>query len=204
MRLSLRSFMMPAVLVTATGALVVGGVAAPASAHDVLLDSSPQDGETVDRSVEAITLTFNNEIQDLGSQLVLTDGEGTVVAEEEGTAQGTLVAFEFDEPLANGDYTAAWRVVSSDSHPIEGDLAFTVDDPSAVVEPAEQDTPEPTQAPATDTETPNAPAATSDTAAAESEESEGQWPVSGIIIGAALGALVGTFVVVAQRRRHRK
>lgn len=198
---------MPAVLVAATGALVVGGVAAPASAHDVLLDSSPQDGETVDRALEAITLTFNNEVQDLGSQLVLTDGEGTVVAEEEGAAQGTLVAFEFDEPLANGDYTVAWRVVSSDSHPIEGDLAFTVDDPSAVVEPAEpaeQDTPEPTQPPAADTETPDAPAATSDTVAAESQESEGQWPVAGIIIGAALGALAGLIFVVVQRRRNRQ
>ena len=216
---AMRDFSFPGVrsarrawLALVAAVFLILGIPAAGHAHDVLLESTPADGETVTEPLDAVTLTFNNTIQEVGSQLIVTNESGEVVAEVSGQPQGTLAGFEFDAPLPNGQYTVAWRVVSSDAHPIDGDFGFTMADPQA----ADATDPEPAEEPATSEETP----ATEDPEAgdpteqpssveapddtASSDTSDEGWPITGIMVGAALGGLVGVGIVVLIRRRNQR
>jgi|GEM_PF-1766220 len=100
----------------------------PASAHDRLIDSNPKDGATLKKAPVSISLKFNEKVQDLGAQIKLLNQDGKTVVQDEPKVDGTLVSYVLPE-LPNGDYSVAWRVVSADSHPIEGTLTFAVADP---------------------------------------------------------------------------
>ena len=196
-------------------ALALVLVAPLASAHDVLVASDPGEGDTLTQSPRAITLTFNNNPLAVGSAIVVTDADGATVHEGEGTVDGLDVALELPAELASGEYEASWRVASSDGHPIEGVIPFTVElpepaEPDETVEPAEQPTEQPTAA-ATHAADPT----TADAATAPESESETTDPAettgSGlsalplwlrvVIALAALGGVVGLIVRVVQRSR---
>lgn len=104
----------------------------PASAHDVLLESLPADGEELASSPESIVLTFNNAPQPQYAQVVIVDAAEEVLLDVEPSYDGRVVTTPIETPLPAGELTVMWRVVSSDSHPIEGSFAFTV---STTVEP---------------------------------------------------------------------
>ena len=101
------------------------GWAAPASAHTALVSSSPAAGATVEAPA-SVSLTFNEALLDIGAQIVVLDAEGgdhatgDVFFPEPSTVRVDVA------PLGPGSYTAQWRVVSADGHPIEGSLPFTV------------------------------------------------------------------------------
>lgn len=100
---------------------------APASAHDQLVSSNPEDGSTVDQQPEWIAMTFSGEIQEVGSEVkVVIDGKN--VSAGELTADGKKVSVALPDNLKPGDYKVTWRVVSSDGHPISGDFDFTIAD----------------------------------------------------------------------------
>lgn len=118
-------------------------VAAPASAHDALVASTPADGETLTSAPTELTLTYSAEIAQIGADVVITDPAGTVVSQPL-TVAGTDVVVPLAADLAPGAYAVQWRVTSSDGHPIDGTLAFTLDLPAAE---ATAETPEPTEEP---------------------------------------------------------
>lgn len=100
---------------------------APASAHDQLVSSNPEDGSTVDQQPEWIEMTFSGDIQQVGSEVkVVIDGKN--VSAGELTADGKKVSVALPDNLKPGDYKVTWRVVSSDGHPISGDFDFTIAD----------------------------------------------------------------------------
>ena len=134
--------------------------AGPASAHDRLLSSDPADGAQLAAPPAAITLTFNTEPLAVEPQVVVSDSAGTVVTQGAPTIDGSTATFAIDPAVALGGdtYTVAWRVVSSDGHPIEGTFAFAV---AAQPEPAPEATEEPT------TDTPTETASPDETASAE-------------------------------------
>lgn len=96
-----------------------------ASAHDSLSGSNPQGGQTVAQVPASITLTFSEPPLALGSEVTVADSDG------KNWATGTVdivdkVASQAVGPDApSGEYTVTWRVVSADSHPIEGTFQFT-------------------------------------------------------------------------------
>lgn len=110
-------------------ALAIIALAAPiAHAHDVLVDSNPKDGAHLEAAPAAITLEFNNDLLDLGSgaaALVLTNDDGTEVANGPLSLDGREASFQLPA-LDAGSYRAAWSVVSSDGHRIQGALDFAV------------------------------------------------------------------------------
>lgn len=186
-------------------ALAVTLLAPAASAHDVLIASDPAEGDTLSQSPAVITLTFNNDPLEVGSAVAVSDAAGETVLEVEGTASGPDVTFPVDSPLDSGDYEAHWRVASSDGHPIDGVIAFTVD----AAEPGPTSTAEPAETgaePGADATEEN-PAAT-ETAEEEAPDAE---PASGLsslplwlrvaIALAALAAVVGLVVRVVRRGR---
>ena len=115
------------------------GAAAPALAHDELVATAPV--TDADGALEGVTLTFSNSIIEVGTEIVVTDGTGADVTDGEPVVSGPDVTQPLEAGLPEGDYDAAWRVVSSDGHPIEGAFVLAVAaDGSAAIEEAPETT----------------------------------------------------------------
>lgn len=99
--------------------------AGPASAHDAAESSSPADGATVATAPAKVSITFNNVPLGLGSEVKVTDAGGADWADGKVEIVDNVASQKLREGAPAGKYTVVWRVVSSDSHPIEGTFAFT-------------------------------------------------------------------------------
>ncbi|PYI64903.1 copper resistance protein CopC, partial [Arthrobacter livingstonensis] len=99
--------------------------AAAAQAHDVLEATTPSDGSTVGTVPEQITMTFNNTPTAIGSEILIKDSAGTNWANGPVDIVDHVVTQGIKPGAAAGKYTVQWRIVSSDSHPIEGTFSFT-------------------------------------------------------------------------------
>ena len=118
---------------TLTAGLVAAGAtlglslaaAAPAFAHDELtgyaIDSNPDTG-----APETLTLSYSDDIMAVGTEIRITDADEQPVTEGDPEISGRDVVQRFAENLEEGGYMIAWRVVSSDGHPIEGRLFFNL------------------------------------------------------------------------------
>jgi methionine-rich copper-binding protein CopC len=111
-----------AVVVGSVAALVVP--AAPASAHNALVSTTPADGASVARTPATVVLTFNEPAIALGTEIVVTGPAGPV---QQGPAR--LVDNTVNQDLQGGapagTYRVAWRVTSADGHPVSGTFTFT-------------------------------------------------------------------------------
>lgn len=165
------------------GAVATLGLAAPAQAHDVLEGSEPAAGSTVATAPDEMVLTYSDTIQQVGGKVSVTGPDGAVVAEGEPTVAGTVASLDLPDDLAPGQYTATWRVVSSDGHPISGTTAFTLagdQSPAASgTASSESATSSPAESPATSDESSGStsgeatPSAESSPAASEGEQETG-------------------------------
>jgi methionine-rich copper-binding protein CopC len=103
--------------------------AMPASAHAIIVDSTPAVDAAVKGPDIAITLRYNSRIDRERSRLLLLDGKGvstTLTIIKSGppdimTAQAT--------GLAAGDYKLRWQVLAIDGHITRGDIPFHVTAP---------------------------------------------------------------------------
>lgn len=199
-----------------TAALAVVA-AAPAHAHDRLVSSDPADGAQLDAPPAAITLTFSTEPLDVEPQVVVTDSAGTVVTEGTPTIAGPTATLPLDTAALGGDaYTVAWRVVSSDGHPIEGTFGFAVaaQPEPAASEPSGEDTATDTTADDTASGEPSADASgsassdastpadelTANGTASDADEGSSTLP---LVIGIVVAVVVvgGVVTVLVLRRR---
>jgi copper transport protein len=114
------------------GALFCLGLvlAGPALAHATLLSSSPADGARLPAAPRVVTLSFDEPVG-LGAvgYLHVTDQSGRRV--DTGPAfhpdgDDGRVADWLRAGLGDGSYTASYRVISADSHPVTGSIAFVV------------------------------------------------------------------------------
>ncbi|MGP4103918.1 copper resistance CopC family protein [Nonomuraea sp. KM90] len=104
-------------------ALLVLGTAATAVAHDSLKRSNPAKDATV-KSVDEVELEFTAKVR---MPYVLIRGAGDVQHQQgEPAIDGPIVRQKLKTALPDGQYTIAYRVVSSDGHPIEGEIPFRV------------------------------------------------------------------------------
>lgn len=97
--------------------------AAPASAHDTLTGSSPKKDATVEAPSE-IELTYSAPVR--LPRVVVTDASEKQFRTGAPEAVDNKVTVALNGTMPNGEYTVAWRVVSSDGHPIQGTYEFTV------------------------------------------------------------------------------
>jgi copper transport protein len=115
----------------AVGALVVALVvvlAAPASAHATLLSTDPSNGGVYDKPPTAVTLRFNEPVEvSLGGVRVYDSSRSRVVTGKPDHPNGQQSVVSTSLPkLSNGTYVVTWRVISADSHPVEGAYTFQV------------------------------------------------------------------------------
>jgi methionine-rich copper-binding protein CopC len=106
-------------------AAAVLSAAAPASAHDAAESSSPAQGATVATPPEKVSVTFNKDPLALGSQIQVKDAAGVNWAEGPVEIVDNVASQKLRAGAPAGEFTVVWRVVSSDSHPIEGTFSFT-------------------------------------------------------------------------------
>lgn len=105
--------------------------AAPASAHAVLVSSTPGDGAQLDAPPESVRLEFNEPVSaELGGLRVYAAG-GERVDRGETRSDGTIVEVDLRDDLSDGAYVATYRVVSADGHPVQGGFVFSVGDAEA-------------------------------------------------------------------------
>nr|CAC07981.1 CopC protein [Cupriavidus metallidurans CH34] len=114
----------------AAAALLVSSVA---FAHPKLLTSTPADKAEV-AAPQKIELKFSENLstQFSGANLLMTGMPGMadhspmkIAAKVAGCNPKTMVVTP-TQPLSPGNYRVEWRAVSSDTHPINGNITFTV------------------------------------------------------------------------------
>ncbi len=181
--------------------MTVFGVSS-AQAHDELISSMPASGEVLKTAPKSLVLTFSGDIKKIGTILELSDAKGNSV-ETTFAIDRRDVTVTPATALANGKYTLAARVVSSDGHPIAKDLEFEVNDPAAATspDPAEAQAPEasaPAAAPAPESET-----------TATAEDSADNKPLAGMPAGlvwviVALAGVGMIALVILKVRRQTK
>ncbi|MCS3494299.1 methionine-rich copper-binding protein CopC [Arthrobacter sp. JUb119] len=121
------------VAVLAFSLLAFAGSIGAANAHDQLIGSTPEAGATIQEVPEDITLEFSGVLQSLSgvdSTVVSLTLDGEKI-DTEAKTKGTKVTVTPAKELGNGEYQLAYRVVSSDGHPIENKIGFSVDAPQA-------------------------------------------------------------------------
>ncbi len=97
-----------------------------ASAHSKLESSTPAEGEKVTTDLEAVVLTFSTKIESL-STMTLKNGDKEIplqISVEDDQMTGAIT-----NPLENGNYTVAYKIIGADSHVIEGNYSFSVERP---------------------------------------------------------------------------
>lgn len=192
-----------AALITPLVAATLLSAPSPALAHDVLIASDPEDGATLETVPEEVLLTFNNSPAEGGggSAIVVTGPDGQTRYEDgELTFDGTDVSVDLAPLDEAGEYSVSYRVVSSDGHPIQDTLTFTVTE-EAVAAAAPEEPAEEEEAPAEARE----PAEEVEESPATAEESAaGGGPGSMLLIGGiATLAVVGLIVILVIRMRKR-
>ncbi|MEV7288288.1 copper resistance protein CopC [Streptomyces sp. NPDC093252] len=121
------------VLLAALPVLLLAG-AGPASAHAAPRSTTPADGSVVATAPSELTLTFTESVGLLeGSIRIYDPGNHRLRPRSVGHAPGSADTLRIALPatgLDRGTYTVAWRVVSSDSHPVSGAFTFSIGAPS--------------------------------------------------------------------------
>lgn len=112
-------------LVALLAVVALVGWSAPAAAHAVLVSSSPEPGATI-TSPATVSLTFDDPLLQIGAHILVVDAQGGEHAAGDAYFPEPATIQVDVKPLDPGAYTAQWRVVSDDGHPVEGTLAFTV------------------------------------------------------------------------------
>src|SRR5690606_6080351 len=188
----------------AAGLLGLGSAPA-ALAHDTLLSSDPEADAELDEAPERIELTFSADIGDGGNAVALTDPSGKSHELDDPEVDGPDATVELDPLTEAGEYTVAYRMVSSDGHVVEDRFSFTLTEEA--VAGAEKGAASPEEA--SDGED-SAGGAEQDTAAGGDASEEPVpssdpvslfGPVGGAVIGIALIALVAVVVLRLLRNR---
>ncbi|HKA61307.1 MAG TPA: copper resistance CopC family protein [Methylomirabilota bacterium] len=110
-------------------ALLAWLIPSAASAHAIVLESSPAAGAVLARPPAQITLRFNSKIEKRFTRLTLATGNQppapvTLAGDDPATPDRLVIPIRSRAP---GDYTLRYRVLAVDGHITEGALRFTVE-----------------------------------------------------------------------------
>jgi copper transport protein len=123
-------------LVTAAALSLV--MPSAAGAHAVLVGSEPERGAALERPPGEVVFRFNEPVEIAFGALRVFDAQGRQV--ESGDAEhpggdARAVAVDVPRDLPDGSYTATYRVVSADAHPVSGGFVFSVGEGGAAARP---------------------------------------------------------------------
>ncbi|GIE31679.1 hypothetical protein Ait01nite_047240 [Actinoplanes italicus] len=193
----------PLLALAALLAVLLPGV--PAWAHNALAEANPAKNATLKKSPSEVKLRFLQKLDPDYTTITVSNAGKEKVGASAPKVDGATGSVTIDAPLANGVYTVAYQVVSTDGHTVKGSYEFTVANPAPALEPGP--VVEDSEAPVEPEESSAAPAAeakASATAAAApplvAEESSNA-TVIGIIAGVVvLLAAVAAFLFFRRRK----
>jgi methionine-rich copper-binding protein CopC len=174
--------------------------AAPAWAHNALVEASPAKNATLKTAPTTVKLRFLEKLPD-STRLSVTGPDGTAPAQSAAKISGATISVTFPEPLGNGAYTVAYQVAGEDGHLTKSSYRFTVAAPVASPSAAPSPSAEVTSPSAATTAV--SPAGLAPVSAAEdADDSNGPW--LGLAAGIGILVLAGAAVFVFMRRRAAK
>ena len=106
-------------------------LAGPASAHAVLRSTTPTDGDALDAGPAEVSLEFNEPVSTTPGGVRVFNSEAVRVDRGDASAQGPNVSVALEPDLAEGTYVVSYRVISADSHPVQGAFVFTIGEATA-------------------------------------------------------------------------
>ncbi|WP_456787240.1 copper resistance CopC family protein [Cellulomonas sp. P5_C5] len=175
-------------------AVVLGAPAA--QAHNVLQSTDPAEGSTVQVVPEQVTLTFNEPVLMVGTEIMVHTADETMVNIGPPILVDNTAGIAVTGELPAGEYTVIYRVTSADGHPIEGQFRFTAAEATSygVATVAPTMTPSPTTSAEVQA---NESAAPSPSPSASSAPAAAEERVSGAVLVGAVAAFVVIGGVVA-------
>ncbi|MEV0806604.1 copper resistance protein CopC [Micromonospora sp. NPDC050200] len=105
--------------------------ATPASAHAVLVSSSPVASAVVPSAPPEVVLTFSESVRKVTGKIRVIAPDGSRADRGEPTFEGSVVTVPVDPSGPRGTYLVSYRVISADSHPVSGAFTYSVGAPSA-------------------------------------------------------------------------
>ena len=123
-----------ALLLLALAGAIAAATAPAAGAHAVLESTVPERGAALDAPPDAVVFRFSEAVEIAFGAVRVYAADGTQVQEGDAyhpDGDDRSVAVRLRGGLADGGYTATYRVVSADSHPISGGFVFGVGDGGA-------------------------------------------------------------------------
>lgn len=192
-----------AVVAAALAIGLVIGVPAPAAAHDGLVSSSPAADSTVTAPLESVSLTFGDELLDIGDsngafaiQVVGPDElfYNRACVQRDGATASTAVALG-----ESGAYVVTWQVISSDAHVTSDTFDFVYEKPADAAAAAGAATA------ACRTGGINPAAEGGDDGSGAADEARGVtgiWIVGGALVAFLVGRAIVVAVIGARRRRN--
>ncbi|GAA1501400.1 hypothetical protein GCM10009827_010690 [Dactylosporangium maewongense] len=174
--------------------------ASPAWAHNALRGSTPAEGAGLPTSPAAITMTFRESPNAAMAQVAVVDAAGADLVAGAPTGAGTTLTQPLRAATAAGAVSVTYRVVSTDGHPVQGKITFTV----AAAPPASPAAGSPSPVPAQTSAAAPAPttAAATSQAAAAAEEPVQPWGVAFVVgLLAGLIAIAAALAFWPRRRR---
>ena len=99
-----------------------------ANAHSELISSNPAAGAIVDTWPSEISLTFNEELQNIGAEksnfVVVNNAVGDQISADDESLNGSTIKVSLDPNSIEGPVLVYYRVVSADGHAVEGEYTF--------------------------------------------------------------------------------
>lgn len=103
----------------------------PAHAHAILLQTVPAANGRLEQAPHQVMLSFDERVETIFNSVQVLNEKGERV--DDGSLklsdQGDVLSVNL-KPLSNGKYVVSWRVVSLDSHQVEGHFGFGVGEPA--------------------------------------------------------------------------
>ena len=118
----------------ASAALALAVAAPPAFAHATLEGTEPARGSTVQEQPKAVVFHFSEAVEMNFSSVHVYDATGDVVDDgapvhPDGVTSDVSIGLQPE--LAHGTYTATYRVISADGHPVSGGFLFSIGEAGA-------------------------------------------------------------------------
>ena len=112
----------------AAGAVMTLSVIAAAFGHAHLVRATPTVGGTVHEAPAEVLLRFNEKLESAFSSVVVRDSAGKQVdkADAQVDKADRLLMRVSLQPLTPGTYKVEWRVMSADTHKVNGNFTFVV------------------------------------------------------------------------------
>ncbi|WP_048876432.1 copper resistance CopC family protein [Saccharomonospora saliphila] len=176
---------------------------APASAHNVLIGSSPSDGDQLDTPPETVTLTFDQPVQDAGTnEIAVTGPDGGNWVEGPVRVDGSDVTAALRPLGPEGEYVIGFRVLSADGHPVSDEIRFTLTEPGPGAAGQTPGTAPTGESPPQAREVPESVVPDGADEAADQDGSDGGIPVWVWVIGAVALLTIGLAVALRMGRSH--